>query len=104
MNLENQGFKKISLEEQADISGGAGPGLLAALGAGANLISSTLTSLTNIGLNIHAAVQKQQIIDLVKKYRKGEIEFMKDGQMKIKWEEDKVQPQAQTSPQTLVVF
>lgn len=82
-----EGFIELSLEEQNNISAGAGIGaflgkILSSIGLGG--IESTVN-------NIWTTAQKQQLIDKIKNSNKGEIEFNKDGGLKVKWDNESTQ-------------
>lgn len=93
MNLENLGFKKLNYDEQCKLNS-AGAGFLSVLSTIGKTILGlipTITSGANSAMSIfsNASTIKQQdkLIEKIKEITKGEIEFGKDGQIKIKWDD-----------------
>lgn len=83
-NKTPKGFQELSIKEQKEISAGGLGAIVSILGP----LLSNIGGMSSVATNIWTSAQKQQLIDKIKNSNKGEIEFGKDGQFKIKWDND----------------
>ena len=98
-NVESLGFKKLSYQEKAQISG-AGVSFGAIIkGTSSFLNSGVLGGVTGLINNILGSTQKNKIMNLLENSKKVEIEFGKDGQIeKAKWDA------MDSSPRSTIIF
>lgn len=93
MNIEKSGFKKLSYNEQSKIAS-AGAGVMATLGSVFSKIFNFIGlggigNIFSMGTSIINQSQQKKLIETIKNANKGEVEFGKDGSIKIKWDESK---------------
>lgn len=98
-NVESLGFKKLSYQEKAQISGAGFSFETIIKGIGSFLNSGILGGATSLINNFFASAQKNKIMNLLENSKKVEIEFGKDGQIeKAKWDA------MDSSPRSTIIF
>ena len=80
MSNKFNGFTKVSLEEQKQISAGIGISEIIPIA------TSGLSSIVNIADDISNTVIKNKIVSKMDEVQKGEIELSKDGKIRLKWD------------------
>lgn len=89
--LEKNGFRKLTYDEKEQIvAAGWWSGLLSFLGPIGSFLNKAVggpAGFLNLGTSLLKMGQQNNFVSsLTKKMPKGEIEFGKDGQIKLKWD------------------
>lgn len=89
--LEKNGFRKLTYDEKEQIvAAGWWSGLLSFLGPIGSFLNKAVggpVEFLNLGTSLLKMGQQNSFVSsLTKKMPKGEIEFGKDGQIKLKWD------------------
>lgn len=101
MDIINQiGFKKLSLDEQKQLNSAGFLKDIIPLVTSILKNTGGVSPIFSIGSSIAQIIQQSKLIEKIKTTTKGEVEIGKDGQLKIKWDDNGIN----NSPHNTIIF